>query len=314
MMRGISKNAEMLVKKYSENMMALTFSNPLGTLEAELLSACRLESRTSYKFRVPPRICKSCSNMPGQATRLPVSAALAVFDDLSTSGFMLLDKNCRPGVSISLNMEMLQPVQADDQLILHIDYDKIGASIGFCTATMINSKQQVVAKGKHMKFLNMGVVWNTLTHPYLLPLVVQAMQIPILNSAISKLMASKAQKKVSDGCSKELGGIYTYLQQKHVSVGTAEMKVSPELCNIMGLMHGGAVAMSCEETVAASMGSEAEKINAMEVTYMSALGGNISIHVEQDAWRLNRISGYANKAKGSSSNQQVAVQFRCETF
>ena len=60
---------------------------------------------------------------------MPVSTVVAVFDELSTIGFLALDKSHRPGVSVSLSARVLDDISAGDELTCEIFYDKVSEPI-----------------------------------------------------------------------------------------------------------------------------------------------------------------------------------------
>ena len=79
---------------------------------------------------------------------MTASAALAVFDELSTAGLLALDKKVRPGVSVNLSTQLLRAAKAGESIDVNISYEKIGRSIAFSSVEMLNEKSQVVATGR----------------------------------------------------------------------------------------------------------------------------------------------------------------------
>ena len=75
------------------------------------------ETSIQFHYVVPSDVCRD--------NRMPCSTAVAVFDELSTIGFLALDKSHRPGVSVSLSARILADISAGDALTIDIFYDKV---------------------------------------------------------------------------------------------------------------------------------------------------------------------------------------------
>ncbi len=72
----------------------------------------------SFQYNVPADVCIN--------NKMPCSVALAVFDELSTIGFMALDKQRRPGVSLFLTTRISDTVvRSGETLTVNIKYDKV---------------------------------------------------------------------------------------------------------------------------------------------------------------------------------------------
>ena len=120
-----------------------------------------------YVYRVPKRTCI------GPKESMPLSAVLAIVDEVTTWASMGDDRHMRPGVSISLETELVEqdrPPIAGDVLVFAARVEKMGRSIGFqsCEVTCATSGRRV-ARGYHVKMLDMGRAWSLAFGP-LLPL------------------------------------------------------------------------------------------------------------------------------------------------
>ena len=94
---------------------------------------------------------------------------MALFDELSTYHVMLADKTARPGVSIQLSTEIFSKCEANKEVVLTTRIDKIGKYIGFCSMEIHDSGGELVARGRHLKFMVMGTVWDFLMSSAVLP-------------------------------------------------------------------------------------------------------------------------------------------------
>jgi predicted thioesterase len=125
--------------------------------KAKLVSA-DLEKGVAFKFTVPKNLC--IVNAKGPDPALATSAALAIFDEISYNAFLMQDKTCRPGLSLQLSIEMIKDCPAGETVILKSHVEKAGKTIGFADMTMTDEKGVVIARGKHIKYLPMGVLWD----------------------------------------------------------------------------------------------------------------------------------------------------------
>ena len=94
---------------------------------------------------------------------------MALFDELSTYHVMLADKTARPGVSVQLSTEIFSKCEANKEVALTTRIDKIGKYIGFCSMEIHDSGGELVARGRHLKFMVMGTVWDFLMSSAVLP-------------------------------------------------------------------------------------------------------------------------------------------------
>lgn len=97
------------------------------------------------------------------------AAAMALFDELSSYHLMLNDQTARPGVSVQLSTELFSRCEANNEVVLTTRIDKIGKYIGFCSMEIHDSSGDLVARGRHLKFMVMGTVWDFLMSPAVLP-------------------------------------------------------------------------------------------------------------------------------------------------
>jgi len=82
---------------------------------------------------------------------------------------MMFDKTCRGGVSLQLSAETVSNSKAEDEITVTSKVDKIGKYVGFCTMEMHDkSSGSLLAKGKHIKFMPMGLVWDIIASPRIL--------------------------------------------------------------------------------------------------------------------------------------------------
>ena len=89
---AVAKHAEKLVRVYHSKLAQGSFAALLGSSASKIVALTR--QGASFQFVLNERLTLK--------KQLSVSTALAIFDDLSTIGFMGADQGCRPGVSVSL--------------------------------------------------------------------------------------------------------------------------------------------------------------------------------------------------------------------
>lgn len=58
------------------------------------------------------------------------------------------DKTHRPGLSVHLSTEIIKNVYAGEKVTVLTQADKLGKTIGFCSMELLNSKGELVARGR----------------------------------------------------------------------------------------------------------------------------------------------------------------------
>ena len=112
-------------------------------------------------YDVPKHLCMTAE---GTSTKLPLSVLMSVFDDVSTWPIVVKDKQHRPGVSVHLSAELLdpsRPITPSTPLRIESIVDKSGRMLAFCSINAYNRDSgELVAVGKHTKFLPMGFIFE----------------------------------------------------------------------------------------------------------------------------------------------------------
>eukprot|EP01038_Epipyxis_sp_PR26KG_P012756 gene12756-17102_t len=248
----------------------------------------KLKSSIQCDHIIPVNICRPNDPLSEDNNNyLSSSAILAIFDELSTYSLMWSDKTCRGGVSIHLSVESLKHVTANSKVSVACKADKIGKMVGFCTMELFDDKGYLVARGKHIKFMPMGFMYdfinNKYIQPYFMYLIAIFTSISFQNNIFVKWLSAlfKSSKKPSPliipNNINELSGIFNCLSVQPLSHdasikafkilgilntsssidhdmyrrgqedGLFQVKVQPWACNYFKIMHGGAIAMSIEQ-------------------------------------------------------------------
>lgn len=275
------------------------FICPVNSMDRSTL--VEFGNELSIQYAVPPSVCQSTGNGSKQFS---VSSILALLDEYSTYALMIQDRNHRPGVSVTLDIELLKPINVDENVRLVSRCDKIGLSIAFLSMEIRSAQGELLARGKHIKYVKMGIVWDMLTSFLLFPLVLAFLEYLVSNRKAKS--ASSAQATTNT----EIGHVFSVLNLEHVldpstlssadsaadagkrqtkgkrAVGLAfaedeacyTLRVSRSLSNVLGAMHGGAIAAAAEEASRRhrrllKLGSGASTqlgfIDRMHVTYKS---------------------------------------------
>jgi acyl-coenzyme A thioesterase PaaI-like protein len=298
--------AEKLLHIAKNIFAAKTFSKTLGTEAAELTFADQ-DQGVTFSMTVPERICLPI--YPGSKTHvLPVSSAIAIFDDLSTYSFMIKDKNCRSGVSVILSAEILADVPPGSKIQIVSQVSKIGRSIGFSDVYMFNEKDELVARGYHTKYLPMGTAWDFLSHPSMMDASLNFYDkvfVKIIDTGIGKKLA----KLMLGGRNRDLklpdflspGSVFDSFKLKPqaakeiVNIPDSSIKckhtqevvennefifeVFPFMCNIRGFLHGGCVAMTIERALTASSiaaGSNG-RVRRLDIQYLNGMKVSVKV-------------------------------------
>lgn len=145
-----------------------SFNRLLGCTLAEIEVISKPAKLVRYKQKVIAGVCDQHRN-------LSVSSATAIFDELSTVGFMAFDKSVRWGVSVHLETKLFHNIEEGEEIILDMKYTKIGKTLGFCDLHLFNANnpEVMVGKGRHIKFLPVSWLWdNYLSSDNILPVLI----------------------------------------------------------------------------------------------------------------------------------------------
>lgn len=218
-------------------------------------------------------------------------------------------------MSIFLSAEMVEDISVDlsdlqDGLTVLVQSEpiKMGKTIGFCNMSITTLDGELLARGQHIKFLHMGFLWDLFMHPFIAPLTVQL--ITLISSVFKPKYKSAKDLKVDDsvaGLYKEFGvktspvsGERSYLDSSFF------VPIASSMHNPLGALHGGALAMVCEEVAIQSMpvAFHSSVIRRMEVTYISSMKDSIKID--------HNYSG-GKRSDGNVRNKKnvLCAQFSC---
>jgi acyl-coenzyme A thioesterase PaaI-like protein len=254
---------------------------------------------------------KKASN--GQVV-LAASAALAVFDELSSYAVVIKDKNCRFGVSVFLSTELLHDIPAGSEVIVAVNAVKVGRTLGFIDMKMLDKDNRLVAHGRHIKYLPMGWIWDIFTHPSISPYSFPLLESLSSNEAFNnsyvgrKLgeallgadnngIASPGAAASSESAAEVVSSTFEMLDVRPAEVASSgdgdggggcagssdgyDLNVTPQMCNMMGSLHGGALAMAIESSAAQykkkkTSPDHRSDITCIEIQYLSAVKVRLS--------------------------------------
>ncbi len=140
-----------------------------------------------FQYEVPIQACVDpiyaddkaidCYSTDSVETKvLPLSGLLAVFDELTTLAILSEDRDNRPGVSTALSAELsslglVNLPRAGSTINISVRVLKIGKIMGFANAEVTNSNGEIIATGKHTKFLPHASYMQSMMLGPLLPLL-----------------------------------------------------------------------------------------------------------------------------------------------
>ena len=304
---AVSRHAEKLCHIYHQKLAGGSFA---AVLNSRQISMTRLTTTgSSFQFTLDERLTL-------QNKCLSVSAALALFDDLSTIGFMGADSCSRPGVSVHLQTELLKLVPAGTNLTLNCFIDKIGKTMGFTSMELVltDHPMTVVARGKHIKFLPLGswLMDSVVMQPAVLGPLINYGLYDDGSSIFTRLgLAAPFVKKINYDPSTTASAYETLgLTPIAGSSGAMQTKVHQALCNPMSSMHGGAVAMAAEYTsfTSAKTTGSAEVGVEMQLTYLSALTKDIVVEATADP-QTATTRGLLRRAQQSQPAVTFALRY-----
>lgn len=290
-MNNIKGITERFLKVHGTYSAPKGFARMLGALINKEKSTTALTefsaSQARFRYKVPHTVCRNDDSMP-------LSATIAVFDELSTVGIIALDKQGRWGASTNLSATMIgKPPKKGDELELSVLYDKFGKTLAFCRMELKDAKSgDLIAVGSHTKY--MPVSWlfdNILSIPMIIGAIMNLLFVFPKNSYEVKrtwlgeklVWRPEAQGvETTEGLDSILSsfGPLAYDESKQ----TYEFIPGQHHCNPMAF-HGGAAAMAAEEACRLSGGAKgARGLRKLDLTYLSAMqkskSNAISVAVE----------------------------------
>lgn len=258
-----------------------SFSRVLRAYKAKTENVDRNSLTLSYT--IPSGLCIYCKQ--SKKPVLAVSSAIALFDELNTSSYFLHDRKQRPGVSVHLSAELKNIANADDEIKITFNTDKIGKTLGFCTMAMYAADGKMIARGHHIKYLPRGFIQDVIL-VQLFPLLFRILDWLSSNIPYCKLwtpenfsiaMFSRTSSKDGknypevDVDAAVTASVFDSLKLSRADNHTAatspplraakppqtpsrdadkwvcySFDVLPHLLNIPGGLHGGAIAMAVE--------------------------------------------------------------------
>jgi acyl-coenzyme A thioesterase PaaI-like protein len=179
---------------------------------------------------------------------------------------------------------------------------KMGKTIGFCDMSITTLDGELLARGQHIKFLHMGILWNLLMHPFIAPLTVQLLT--LFSSFLKPKHKSSKDLKFDDS----VAGLYKgFGVTASPSDSSFSVPLASSLHNPLGALHGGALAMICEEVAVQSVPEAIRSSSAMtrmEVTYISSM---------KDCIKIDHNYSGAKRSDGNVRNKKnvLCAQFSC---
>ena len=272
----MSNHRKRLVELFVKELSRGSFTDYLG-IRQQLFAPIVDPHSISFSYKIPAHICLPYKGRPC----ITASATMALFDEYSSMCFMMKDKGARGGVSIMLTADVHQFCAAGTDVTIVTRATKVGKTIGFCDIEMFDHNKELVSRGSHVKFVDMGRMWDFAMHPSRISTTLalyDALGERLLNTAIGDNVMSLLGKgkRLSDlsPAFGEVGAAYREFglssegaDQREGGGTQAHFKMKPHMGNYFGNLHGGAAAMLAEEcSVRASAGeSQSRHINTIVV-------------------------------------------------
>ena len=255
----------------------------------------------TFKYKVPHTVCRN--------KFMPLSATMAVFDELSTVGLISLDKSHRWGVSVNLSTSLVRQPREGEDLVMLVKYNKMGKTLSFCEMALKDSKGDLVAIGNHTKFMPVSWLYdNFLSLPMILPIVLNLFWSFTSTSVKRTWLGKKYIPPAPEGenleSTADIEGILpSFAMQFNEAQGTFDFIARQLHCNPMSF-HGGAAAMAAEEACVlaaerAGLGPDLF-LKKLDMQYLSAINKSeknlVSILVD-------KVAGSDGHVKGSLSQK-----------
>lgn len=256
------------LQKYLQVVKKLTAPGFSSVLRTDSLSILRNfdstvtqdDSRLKFRYHVPEHICVSQGRLGTRLShnndpkRMPLSAFCAIFDELTTLALVVEDKKTRPGVSVHLSAQFVEPTLAHhgNKIDFYVKVLKVGNAFGFTEAEAVCADSgKTICIGQHTKFLPVGS-W---------------VQDFVLGPALPLTWWFASKLKYPEGRSslKDIDPIEDMLL-----IDGDKFSVSSNHCNPLGAFHGGCQAMLLEKIAFKERKHDDSQLHSMSVTYMSS--------------------------------------------
>lgn len=271
-----------------------------------------------FVYKVPPCVCVAHDTMP-------LSAIVAMVDEVTTWASICKDKSRRAGVSISLEAQLVEqdrPPVAGNELIFSAKVEKVGRTLGFQSCEVHETGSgRLVARGYHTKMLDMGRAWNLAFGPLL----------PVTERVIQAVGVDRPPPEVDPSCPAVLQRLLAPVECKtDATAGSAVATFTclPDHLQETNLMFGGAQAMLHEVAARAAAQTRLQQqqratsdcsttaptlhCSSMLVRYLSgsALGDELEMHAT--ATPIFRGGGAAVSSRLTPAGRTMAVRSEAE--
>jgi acyl-coenzyme A thioesterase PaaI-like protein len=317
--RGVNYNGKELLKILVRESVHSSFGKFLGST-IQSIQFEDVPEKLTFRYLVPPALCHEFEKADGSKELIfSTSGVLSVLDEFSTYALILEDKTYRPGVSVDLFVESLKPAYGNEEVLIVTRSDKIGKILAFCTIEMTTLDGEILARGKHVKYLPMGFFYELITGTFLLGIALFVYRLfrgnkfstPLDATVFQSTNAKKNDTDDIDAVNKGKKGysstidpeifqnehVFNILQVKsnenpldrkvllaeapdnhHCDVCELfDLKVTKNLKNGVGILHGGALALAIEDAsrqFKESHQPELEhllRVRSLDIRYISAM-------------------------------------------
>mmetsp|Transcript_30044 Transcript_30044/g.42889 ORF Transcript_30044/g.42889 Transcript_30044/m.42889 type:complete len:232 (-) Transcript_30044:136-831(-) len=199
---------------------------------------------------------------------------------------MFYDQTCRGGLSIQLSTELVGKCCENEDTMFLTKIDKIGKYIGFCSMEMFNSNGQLIARGKHIKFMTMSSLWDIFMGPFFLPISVSLFLFITSNPIglkFSRTFLKNLDERVSPLRQKlhlleSLSDLIYLVPHSGSSLFSEdslvfEWSAGADFHNGIGILHGGAIALAIEAAcilAGEKLVQSSSIISDLQVTYLAS--------------------------------------------
>lgn len=279
-----------------------SYHNSFGRVLLAPIKAIKAIPRgLAYEYKVPPSLCRIQQHKPV----LSNAATMAIFDELSSDAMMVVDKGHRGGISVHLTTELIRPARLNEEVVVVTTIDKTGRTLGYLTMELRNTQGELLARGKHIKYMSMGWYYNTVCHPRMLPFSLKFYDLFMGRNFTTEMDNIVTQPRHVPDLFEGVGSVFDSLSLQKVDIlptkdgpeRVYKILVRSTMTNQLGMFHGGCAAVAIEEACESYLNEfradnnlkqdtkhgEEAKLYAerMEVRYLATMKGELEIHVSR---------------------------------
>jgi len=242
------------------------------------------------------------TNSNKEKSLLPISGFAAIIDELTTLALVAEDRGTRPGVSVNLSVQMINPALAYVGRDIHIVVQvvKVGKAFGFTKAEAVCADSgKIICVGDHIKYLPIGS-W--------IQEIVLGPGLSFTSWIVSNFLTSKTTTESEADNLLQPDSI-----DKILNIQNKKIIVNNHHCNPLKICHGGCQAMLIEKFADCDlkMSDTNKHLHSLSITYMASskisteINLDSKLNIERGCSSTSTLNIVANNTRGQRISEAI---------